>query len=91
MRTTRTVCAVYVTACLLALFLTAATAVGWLARGPAGWFADLLGLPWSLLVGQMADPGVVGEIVLVAAAMTLNLAIIFAVGRWLAERTARGG
>lgn len=91
MKATRTVCAVYVTACFLALVLTVATAVGWLARGPAGLFADVLGMPWSLLVDQMADPGVVGEVVLVAAAMALNLAIIFSVGRWLAERTARGG
>jgi hypothetical protein len=30
----------------------------------------------------------VGELVLVAAAMALNLAIIFAIGRWLAGRRA---
>lgn len=87
MRATRAVCAAYVAACVLTLLLTAATGLGWLARGPAGTLADVLGAPWSLFVSLMADPGgAVGELVLVAAAMALNLAIIFAVGRWLAGR-----
>ena len=88
MRATRVVCAAYVAACILTLLLTIATGLGWLARGPAGTLADVLGAPWSLLVAQMADPGAVGELVLVAAAMALNLAIIFAIGRWLAGRRA---
>lgn len=88
MRATRAVCAVYAGVCL-AVLLIAAGALGWLglARGWAVPLADLLGLPWSLLVAQMADPGALGRVVLGAAAMTLNLAIIFQIGRWLARRT----
>ena len=88
MRATRAVCAVYAGVCLTVL-LIAAGALGWLglARGWAVPLADLLGMPWSLLVAQMADPGALGRVVLGAAAMTLNLAIIFQIGRWLARRT----
>lgn len=87
MRITRAVCAVYVAACLAALALAATGALGWmeLSREPAA-IADLLSMPWSLLVAEMADPGAVGKVVLVAAAMALNLAIIFSIGRWLARR-----
>lgn len=87
MKATRAVCAVYAGVCLTVL-LIAAGALGWLGltRGWAVSLADLLGLPWSLLVAQMADPGVVGRVVLGAAAMTLNLAIIFQIGRWFARR-----
>lgn len=87
MRATRAVCVAYVAACLFALLLAVATTLGWLARGPAVALTELLGMPWSLLVAQMDEPGAVGELVLVAAAMALNLAIIFSVGRWLAQRT----
>ena len=89
MRITRAVCAAYVVACTGALFLILAGALGWLGREPgsvAGVFAQLLGLPWSLLAAQVANAGVVGRIVLVAATMALNLAIIFSIGRWLARR-----
>ncbi len=89
MRVTRAVCAIYAAVCIAALVAVAAGALGWLSltRGWAGALAELLGMPWSLLVAQMSDPGAVGKVVLVAAAMVLNLAIIFAVGRWLANRT----
>ncbi len=89
MRVTRAVCAVYAAVCSAVLVAVAAGALGWLSltRGWAGALAELLGMPWSLLVAQMSDPGAVGKVVLGAAAMVLNLAIIFSVGRWLASRT----
>lgn len=87
MKVTRAVCAAYACACLFALILTVANGLGWLASNLASTLTDVLGAPWSLLVARMADPGAVGELVLVAAAMVLNLAIIFATGRWLAQRT----
>jgi hypothetical protein len=89
MRVTRAVCTVYVVVCLGALFLIPAGALGWLGGerdSMAGLFPHLLGMPWSLLVAQVANAGVFGRVVLVAAAMALNLAIIFSVGRWLARR-----
>lgn len=79
----------YVLACLAALFLIPASAHGWLGVEPdplAGLFAYLLGLPWSVLLAQVANAGLVGNLVLVATAMALNLAIIFAIGRWLTRR-----
>jgi len=87
-KATRAVCAVYAGTCL-AVLLMAAGALGWLGltRGWAVPLADLLSMPWSLLLAQMADPGAVGRVVLGAAAMTLNLAIIFQIGRWFARRT----
>lgn len=90
MRVTRAVCVAYAATCLAALMLIGAGALGWFgrSRGWAGTVADLLSMPWSLLVAQMSDPGAVGRVVLGAAAMTLNLAIIFSVGRWLADRRA---
>lgn len=89
MRVTRAVCTVYAVVCTSVLLAIAAGALGWfgLKRGWAAPVADALGMPWSLLVGQMSDPGAVGRLVLVAAAMALNLAIIFSIGRWLANRT----
>lgn len=89
MKATRAVCTAYVSVCIVALLLTAATGLGWLARGPAGALSDVLSAPWSLFVGQMQDPGAVGELVLVAAAMALNLAIISSIGKWIARRTLR--
>ena len=89
MRVTRAVCAVYVVACVAALLLVVAGSLGWLGGPPGplvGLVADLLGMPWSLLAAQVANAGVFGRVVLVAAAMALNLAIIFSVGRWLARR-----
>lgn len=88
MRITRAVCGVYAAACFAALALMLAGALGWrtLESRSGADFTDLLGMPWSLLVDQMSDPGMVGELVLGAAAMALNLAIIFSVGRWLAQR-----
>jgi hypothetical protein len=88
-KVTRAVCTVYAALCSAVLVTIAAGAVGWLglAYGWAGALAELLGMPWSLLVAQMSDPGAVGKVVLVATAMVLNLAIIFSVGRWLANRT----
>ena len=88
MRVTRVVCVAYAATCLTVLLSVGAGALGWLSlsRGWAATVADLLSMPWSLLVAQMSDPGAVGEVVLGAAAMTLNLAIIFSVGRWLADR-----
>jgi hypothetical protein len=88
-KVTRAVCAVYVAACLAALALAAIGAAGWMdvTQEPAA-IADLLGMPWSLLVAGIADAGAVGKVVLVAAAMALNLAIIFSTGRWLATRRA---
>ena len=89
MRATRLVCAAYVAACILALFLIPASARGWFGveRDPlAGVFAYLLSLPWSLVAARVAGASEFGNMVLIAAAMTLNLAIIFAVGRWLARR-----
>lgn len=87
MKVTRAVCAVYALVCLAVLVAIAAGALGWLGLADS-WaaLAGLLGMPWSLLVAQMSDPGVIGKVVLVAAAMALNLAIIFSVGRWLANR-----
>jgi len=83
----RAVCAVYAGLCLTVLLLFAAGVLGvGLARGWAPPLADLLGMPWSLLVAQMSDPGAFGKLVLGAAAMALNLAIIFQVGCWLARR-----
>ena len=89
MRLTKAVCAIYVVACLGALFLIPASAHGWLGLAPDSpvvAFAKLLSLPWSLLLAQVATQGVFGTVMLVAAAMALNLALIFAVGRWLARR-----
>ena len=90
MRATRAVCAVYAGVCFAVLLLIAGGTLGWLglARGWASPVAHVLGMPWSLLVAQMADPGLIGRMVLGAAAMTLNLAIIFHVGRWLARQRA---
>ena len=89
MKVTRAVCTVYAAVCFAVLVAIAAGALGWLglAHGWAAALAEVLGMPWSLLVAQMSDPGAVGKVVLVAAAMVLNLAIIFSVGRWLASRT----
>ena len=89
MRVTRAVCAVYVVLCLAALLLIPAGALGWLGGQPdslAGLFADFLGMPWSLLVAQAPVADVFGRVATLAAAMALNLAIIFSVGRWLARR-----
>jgi hypothetical protein len=88
-RVTRAVCAVYAAVCFAVLVAIAAGALGWLglSQGWAAALAELLSMPWSLLVAQMSDPGAVGKVVLGAAAMVLNLAIIFSVGRWLANRT----
>lgn len=90
MKVTRAVCAAYAATCVSVLVLIAAGALGWLslARGWAAAVADVLGMPWSYLVAQMSDPGVLGRLVLGAAAMALNLAIIFQIGRWLAARRA---
>jgi hypothetical protein len=89
-KVTRAVCTAYVVACVAVMLLVAAGALAGfeLARGWATALADVLGMPWSLLAAQMSDPGAVGRMVLGAAAMTLNLAIIFQVGRWLAARRA---
>jgi len=88
-RVARAVCAVYVVVCLAALLLIPADALGWLGGHPlAGLLADLLSMPWSLLVAQVADAGVFGRMMPAAAAMALNLAIIFSVGRWLARRAS---
>jgi hypothetical protein len=88
-KVTRAVCTVYAAVCFAVLVAIAAGALGWLglAHRWAAALAEVLGMPWSLLVAQMSDPGAVGKVVLVAAAMALNLAIIFSVGRWLANRT----
>ena len=89
MRLTRAVCALYVAVCLVALFLIPASARGWFGVEPdplAGVFAYLLSLPWSLLAARVAGASEFGNMVLIATAMALNLAIIFAVGRWLAHR-----
>lgn len=90
MKVTRAVCAAYAAICLTVLLLVGAGAVvGFeVARGLGATLANVLSMPWSLLVAQMSDPGAVGRVVLGAAAMTLNLAIIFQVGRWLAARRA---
>jgi len=87
-KVTRAVCTVYAAVCFAVLVAIAAGALGWLglAHRWAATLAEVLGMPWSLLVAQMSDPGAVGKVVLVAAAMALNLAIIFSVGRWLASR-----
>lgn len=88
MKVTRAVCRVYVVACAATLVLLVVRAAGWLEvpGRPGVFLADVLGMPWSLLVAQMSDPGAFGKVALVAAAMALNLAIIFQVGRWLARR-----
>lgn len=85
---TRTVCRIYAGVCVGTLVLLVMRMLGWLELPgrPGVVMADVLGMPWSLLVAQMSDPGAVGRVVLVAAAMALNLAIIFSVGRWLARR-----
>jgi hypothetical protein len=87
-KATLAVCTVYVVACCAALAAMAVGALGWEtpASRPGLRMTDLLGMPWSLLVGRMADPGAFGRLVLGAATMALNLAIIFTVGRWLARR-----
>ena len=89
MKVTRAVCGIYAAACFAALALMLAGALGWqtLDGRPGVHLTDLLAMPWSLLVDQMSDPGMVGKLVLGAAAMALNLAIIFSIGRWLANRT----
>ena len=88
MKVTRTVCKVYAAACAAALLLLVIGTLGWLEipGRPGVLLADVLGMPWSLLVAQVSDPGVVGKVVMGAAAMALNLAIIFSVGRWLTQR-----
>ena len=88
MKVTRAVCGIYAVACFAALALMLTGALGWqtLAERPGVHLTGLLGMPWSLLVDQMSDPGMVGKLVLGAAAMALNLAIIFSIGRWLASR-----
>lgn len=88
MRVTRTVCRVYVAACAAALLLLVVRGVGWLEipGRPGVLLTDVLGMPWSLLVAQVSDPGAVGKVVMGAAAMALNLAIIFSIGRWLTRR-----
>ena len=90
MRVTRAVCRVYAAACAAALLLLIVGMLGWLEipGRPGMLLADVLGMPWSLLVAQVSDPGVVGKVVMGAAAMALNLAIIFSVGRWLTRRAA---
>lgn len=88
MRVTRTVCRIYAVACAATLVLLVLRATGWseIPGRPGVVAADVLGMPWSFLVAQMSDPGALGKVVVVAAAMALNLAIIFSVGRWLARR-----
>jgi hypothetical protein len=87
-RVTRAVCRVYAAVCAATLVLLVIGTLGWLEipGRPGVLLADVLGMPWSLLVAQISDPGAVGKVVMGAAAMGLNLAIIFSVGRWLAQR-----
>ena len=88
MKVTRAVCGIYAVACAATLILLVLRAIGWLEipGHPGVVAAVVLGMPWSFLAAQTSDPGALGKVVLVAAAMALNLAIIFSVGRWLARR-----
>ncbi|HEY0647283.1 hypothetical protein [Phenylobacterium sp.] len=88
MKVTRTVCRIYAAICAATLVLLIIGTLGWLGipGRPGVLLADVLGMPWSLLVAQVSDAGAVGKVVMGAAAMALNLAIIFSVGRWLTRR-----
>lgn len=87
--TWRAACTAYVILAGAALALIFIAEVAPLAGEAARWPADVLGFPWSFLVRQIADPGAFGEVMLRAAGMALNLAILAAIGRW-AEGRSRG-
>ncbi|MDZ4373178.1 MAG: hypothetical protein U1C74_17380 [Phenylobacterium sp.] len=87
--TRRTVCVAYVVACGAALATAALGSAGWLqveARRAADLVVIVLGLPWSLLARQVPGAGPVGHLVMGAAAMALNLAIVSTAARGLARR-----
>ena len=89
----RVLAVAYAAACLFALLLIPAGAFGWFgvtADPVAGVPAYVLGLPWTLLAAQMdADPDVTWAVLLTAAAMSLNLAIVVEVGRKLVRTRIR--
>lgn len=88
---TRIVAGLYFPLCAGALLLIPASIYGWFGveQDPLGGvFAFLLALPWVLVASAMTDPPLWVTILVIIAGMATNTAIILAVGRWAARRSA---
>jgi Na+-driven multidrug efflux pump len=85
----RAVIGLYVLPCIAAIAIVPLNAAG-LAREPdplSGIFAVLLAAPWIWLLDPLfSDSGVVWNLVLAAACMALNAAIMWAICNWATRR-----
>lgn len=81
----------YAVACVLALAAIPLSAAGWITPDPLSAIpAILLGQPWShLLLWLGGSQSVSMNMVLVALAMSLNAALLWALGAWIARRWRR--
>ncbi len=71
---------------LLSLLVIPASANGWLGIAPdplAGVYAIALALPWSLLIGRLGTIPVPVALMLLGAAMVMNLLLLELLMRWL--------
>lgn len=80
--------ALYALLCLIALLLVPASIYGWfgVAEDPLGGvFAILLALPWSVALGHFPALGTAATMVLLVAAMAINILILLGLGRLVAR------
>jgi hypothetical protein len=84
----RVLAALYALLCLIALLFVPASIYGWfgVAQDPLGGvFAILLALPWSAALGHLPTLGTAATMVLLIAAMALNILILLGIGRLAAR------
>ena len=84
----RVLAALYALLCLIALLLVPASIYGWfgVAQDPLGGvFAILLALPWSAALGHLPTLGTAATMILLAAAMALNILILLGIGKLVAR------
>lgn len=84
----RALAALYALLCLIALLLVPASIFGWfgVAEDPLGGvFAILLALPWSAALGHLPTLGTGATMILLIAAMAVNILILLGLGRLVAR------
>lgn len=88
MRASCIVAGLYILLCAGALLLVPASAYGWLGVEPdplSGVFAFVLALPWVMLATALTAPPMWLTLAIMVLGMAINVAIILAIGRWLAR------